>query len=447
MRRLLCAGVAACMMATVACAPRTSPAVPGASAWRQPALPDDLWVGATAQRYVDAWSAIRRGDARSGERTLTDLTRTVPGFFPGHASLGELALARRDYRAAGIAFAAALATAPRYPPALVGAVDAALGAGDDDAALAALQRLLAVDPTRAEARGRVDAVRLRVSQREVALAERFRTAGQWDEAERHLTAALAATPENGPAQRALAAVQLSRGDLDHAVSSARTAIALDPGDAVSLALLGDILEARGQFQDAVAAYARAIAIDARPAWAERRVRLRERAEGSSLPPDYRLIEAAPSVTRAQVAAVFGVRLSGLLARAPLRVFDVVTDVRGHWAATWILPVVRAGWIDPRPNHTFDPGAAVRRAELAQIVAAVLDALSGAQRRGSLDAAFAAARRTFPDVPNDHLAFRSASAAVSAGIMTVDAGNRFQPAGVVSGADLFAVVARLEARAK
>ena len=40
-----------------------------------------------------------------------------------------------------------------------------------------------------------------------------------------------------------------------------------------------------------------------------------------------------TVTRAQVAAWFALRLSGVVAHAPKRQTIVVTDLRGHWAAT------------------------------------------------------------------------------------------------------------------
>ena len=40
------------------------------------------------------------------------------------------------------------------------------------------------------------------------------------------------------------------------------------------------------------------------------------------------------------------------------------DLRGHWARPWILTAVRAGVLDAYPNHTFQPGAVVKRAELA-----------------------------------------------------------------------------------
>lgn len=363
---------------------------------------------------------------------------------PGYASLGESALARRDYRAASTAFAAALAIDPRYRPALVGAVDAALGAGDDVAAMAALYALLAVVPDHADARGRLDVVRLRVSQSELALAERFRAAGQLDDAERHLANALAATPENSPVLRALASVQLARGALDAAESRARQAIALDPADAASHAVLGDILEAQGRYREAAAAYVRVVALDPRPVWNERRAGLQQRAVAATLPENYRLIASTPAVTRAQVAAALGVRLSSLLARAPARVADVVTDARGNWAAEWILPVVRAGWIDALPNHTFQPGAKIQRAELARVVVAVLSAAAAV--KGKTLESYGAARGAFADVPGDHTAYRVIAIAVSAGIMTVDA-NRFHPEAVVSGTELLTTIARLEPLAK
>ena len=77
------------------------------------------------------------------------------------------------------------------------------------AAIAALQAVLAVEPNQVEARGRLDVVRLRVSQRELGLAERARADGRPTEAEAHLLRALEATPENGPVLRALSAIAVS----------------------------------------------------------------------------------------------------------------------------------------------------------------------------------------------------------------------------------------------
>jgi hypothetical protein len=83
-----------------------------------------------------------------------------------------------------------------------------------------------------------------------------------------------------------------------------------------------------------------------------------------MPPEYRAIEQATTVTRAQLAALIGVRLEGLVKRAPQRNTAVITDTRGNWAAPWIIPVARAGFMEVYSNHTFQPSATVRRGDLA-----------------------------------------------------------------------------------
>jgi tetratricopeptide (TPR) repeat protein len=445
-RRLFGHALALALLLTATACATHKPAPGPPVAWRQPDIPQNL-VSHTAagERYQHAWSLIRGGDTRGGERELNALLKSDTAFYPAAASLGELRLQRQQYREAGTLFSQALALDPKYTPALVGAIDAHLGAGDDAGALTALRALLVVDPSRQDAKTRLEAVQLRVSQSELAMAERLRAGGQFAEAEAHLLSALDATPENGAVLRSLAAVALAKGDVTGAEGRARQAVALDAQDAAAHAALGDVLEAQGRYRDAATAYARAVAIDPRQAYRDRRTSLQSRAEAEALPESYRAIETAPTVTRAAIAAMLGVRLSALLERVPARVTEVVTDVRGHWAAPWILPVVRAGWIDARPNHTFQPAAVVRRADLARIVAAVLTSAAALRGRG-VDVYGAGSSPAFADVPRDHAAYRVAAIAVSAGIMTAD-GNRFAPAAAVTGSELVATIARLEARTK
>ena len=73
----------------------------------------------------------------------------------------------------------------------------------------------------------------------------------------------------------------------------------------------------------------------------------------------------------------------------------MTDARNHWAATWIMAVVRAGVIDPFDNHTFQPRALVRRIDLAQAMSRLLTRVAAdnpAQGR-----AWESARLKFPDL--------------------------------------------------
>ena len=115
---------------------------------------------------------------------------------------------------------------------------------------------------------------------------------------------------------------------------------LDAADARSLAAIGGILEAQGDVIGALASYERARAID--PAEVPERVmvRVREAVKLASLPAEYRAIPEEASITRGQIASLIGVRLEVLIAKAQPRQV-IITDVRNHWAQSWIVPVVRA----------------------------------------------------------------------------------------------------------
>ena len=121
---------------------------------------------------------------------------------------------------------------------------------------------------------------------------------------------------------------------------------------------------------------------------------------------------------------------------------MLTDVRAHWAAPWIIAVVRAGVMDGFPNHTFQPRAVVRRLDLAQVV------------RGS-SALIAARRPTLgrevgtPRVPASTICRRrtsrilAAAAAVAAGVMPLADGRVPARRASVTGAEAIEAVGRLE----
>ena len=90
-----------------------------------------------------------------------------------------------------------------------------------------------------------------------------------------------------------------------------------------------------------------------------------------MPAEYQSIETAATVTRAQLAALIGVRLEPLLKRTDRATAVVITDTRANWASPWILSVARAGVMEVYANHTFQPAAPVRRADLARAASRVL----------------------------------------------------------------------------
>jgi hypothetical protein len=123
---------------------------------------------------------------------------------------------------------------------------------------------------------------------------------------------------------------------------------------------------------------------------------------------------------------------------------LITDVRTHWAATWIMTVARAGVMEPFANHAFQPRTVVRRSDLAQAIARLLRSIA-AQHPNQAKTWDNAALK-FTDLPPSHLAYPAASAAVAAGVMAIVADNAFQPSRPVSGAEALAAIAKVESLA-
>jgi hypothetical protein len=169
-----------------------------------------------------------------------------------------------------------------------------------------------------------------------------------------------------------------------------------------------------------------------------------RIEASHLPAEYQAIESTDQLTRGELAALIGIRLPALVQSARKRDAVVVSDVRTHWAATWIVAVARAGIIEPFDNHTFQPRGLVHRAHLAVAVSHLLARIAAEDPARARS--WQAARVRLSDLAPTHLAYPSAAMAVAAGVMETGPNNTFQPSKVVTGAEAVAALARVEALA-
>ena len=70
---------------------------------------------------------------------------------------------------------------------------------------------------------------------------------------------------------------------------------------------------------------------------------------------------APQITRARSRGAHRRPARAAAAdAAAARDAALITDVRNHWAATWIMTVARAGVMEPFANHAFQPRTLVRR---------------------------------------------------------------------------------------
>ncbi|MQA31804.1 MAG: tetratricopeptide repeat protein [Luteitalea sp.] len=447
MRRLAVLVLVGALAASAACAPRTI-AVPVVTTPRfpefiQPTIPTELAGSDAAVAHTRSWAFLQAGDLKNAEREVAIALRLSSSFYPADASAGYIDLAQKDLPAALSHFARALERDPAYVPALVGQGQTFLALNRDEDAVAAFEAAIARDNSLIDVQRQVEVLRFRGLERNLSAARDAAREGRSDEAVAAYRAALASSPDSAFLYRELGAIERQRGELAAALEHLRRALDLDPTDASTLTEIGDVLEAQGDLTGALASYEQALAIDPSASIAGRRDALSARAELARLPEDYRAIGAAPQLTRGALAALIGVRLRPVL-EGRQRDVGVITDVRAHWAEPWILPVVGTGVMEAFANHTFQPGAVVRRVDLAQAVSRLLARLAATTSAGASD--WQNARGRFPDMTAGHVAYPAASAAVASGVMLPAADGSFQPSRAVTGEEAIAAIERLQSLA-
>ncbi len=445
MMKCLGAGLLACLVVSAACAPKAPPAMTGAPKHPDfvfPASPDGT-APALASRIERGWQYLQMDDARNAEREFAAALKQQPTFHPAETAMAYLSMARGNEKDAATRFERALQAEAAYVPALIGRGQVLLELDRDGDALASFEAALAKDPSQTELKSRVDVLRFRQTQAMLARAKTAADGRRFDEAADAYRQAIAASPDSGFLYRDLAAVEQKAGQSASALEHYRNAVDLDPGDARSHAGIGALLDAQGDVMGAIAAYERARSLDAAEVPESVMARLRAAAALAKLPAEYRAIADRPQVTRADIAALIGVRLEALIARAKPRQL-VITDIRGHWAQGWISPVVRSGVMDTLPNYEFEPSRLVRRNELATTVSRLLTLVAAA--RPELAKKWQGARVAIADVAATHLSYPAASVAVASGVMPL-AGANFELLRGVNGREAMDIISRIEALAR
>ncbi len=433
------------LAAASACAARTAsmppvPTLPRYPDFMFPTVSADVAATGLADRLERGWRYLQADNLRSAEREFAEALKAVPAAPPVETALGYVELARKDSTDAVNHFDRALQETTTYVPALVGRGQALLALGREGDALISFEAALQIQPV-AGLRERVDVLRLSAVQDNLQRAKAATDAGRWEEARAAYQQALTASPESPFLYRDLADVERRAGQTPSALEHVRQAIALDANDARAHALLGELLEEQGDFSGALAALEKARGIDAAEVNDAVLTRVRERTALAKLPEEYRAIGGTPAISRADLAALLGVRLDSVLSAVRPRQV-VITDVRGHWAQPWIMAVARAGVMEPLPNYTFQPASRLNHADLAQVINRALQLV--ASRRPELAPKWQGARLQISDVPPGHLAYPAVSAAVASGVLSLDADGTFNLLRPVSGAEATAAVTRLEA---
>jgi tetratricopeptide (TPR) repeat protein len=411
-----------------ACAPRVAPPIPEGEDFVRPEAEEGL-SPKDARALEEAWTRVLSGDTERAARDYQRLLRRHPALLPAQAGLGYARLRAGDAAAASAAFATALESHPDSVSALVGAGSAAFRAGRGDEALRLYRRALGVAPTDPLVRRRVGELKLHMAERHLSAAQTARDAGDLATAASEYEDALGAAPELASVRLELAEMLVGRADVAGAVDVLRA----DPSHDRSVSLrLGALLLAGERYDEALSVYQDLLARD--PADAEaRRGRRTARAglDFQAQPEEYRRIESAARVSRADLAALLAVKVSAL-SRLPPRRSPVAVDISASWARDHITTILGLGIMDVYPNHTFQPGARMRRGEVAQAVARVLDLLRAPETPAPLPL----------DVAPSHLDRDAMVRVVGAGIMPLGPDGAFEPWRTVTGREAVEIVEAL-----
>jgi tetratricopeptide (TPR) repeat protein len=196
--------------------------------------------------------------------------------------------------------------------------------------------------------------------------------------------------------------------------------------------LGELQSQLGNHEGAILAFQRALELDRQNANIQRQLTAAQRAlELDRMPEEYRRIQDAQHITRADLAALISVKITAL-ARHETGQPSVATDISGSWAKDHVIRVLSFGILNVYPNHTFQPAATVRRAEMARAVTRMLDLFDWPSQPAPV----------ISDMSPSNLYHRDASRAVAAGLLDLTRSGAFEPWRPVSGQDAVAVIEAL-----
>jgi len=189
-----------------------------------------------------------------------------------------------------------------------------------------------------------------------------------------------------------------------------------------------------------------------------------RRAAAGLPPQYLAIARAPAITRADLAALFVVKLNldkitkkpgppeqkkfyapeqkEIMGKPESKTRTMVPqDVKDNWAKHYIMKVMSLGIMEPFPDGNFYPNKPITKANFAM---AVQNLLAGLLKDPTLTTRFIGNTSPFPDVPNSHYAFNAIMLVTTRGIMKAKLDGTFGLSDNVKGKDALLIMKRVKA---
>ena len=442
MSRSLKAAALFAVVVMVGCAPKrdfTPAAVPSWNVVQQMTLaPPESFSSGERRRFEDGWSALQQGNLESAASNLSRLGRKYGRSPEVTTALGFLELRLGSWPASVRYFSAALVERPGFGPAESGHFLAALATGNEEQAYARLLRIREASPDDPLIDRYASTLQVNVAEARLGTARKLMEQGLNEDAAGAYARALEVAPEVGGLYIEAAEAAHAAGLHARAVVHAERATELEPRNGEAFRILGEARYASGNLPGALEAYRAAARLSPRdPDVTARFDAIEAEYEEENLPSEYEGIVEADRLTRQQLAALLYLELRDAYDGVPETTRVIATDIGDSWAQTFIRHVVGTGILEVFPNHMFQPQAFVRRADLADGLAAAIEILA--------PTAYEMARESsrfdqnFPDLSSENIHYESAALSISLGLLMARASGDFAAAEAVSAVEVLAAL--------
>jgi Tfp pilus assembly protein PilF len=382
----------------------------------------------------EAWRYLKTGDAANAEKALN---RLGPASPLNYAGLGYLRFQSGDLVSAKAGFKEALKLDADLVIAYVGLAQVAEAEGQDDQALSMYREVLKRAPDHAWARPRAEALEEGKTGEAMEEARQAYSAGDKDAAKKAFLRALFYSPDSIEANLSLARIYRSEKNLSSAAIHYRAASISDPKNKSLLKEYAETLDSAEQYGRSLDVYERLAEQDPKNKEVQERIEgLKNRLGIYELPSLYNAIPSSAAIAREDLAALIAVKFKGVINGGDLTP-PILVDISVSWASKFILKVTSLGIMDSFENHTFLPRKIVNRAELAEILVRLVNALKNKGFR--FTAQIPPDRIQITDVPPDNYYHAPITQVVSYQIMDLTPQRTFQPDAPVSGKEAIKVL--------
>ena len=395
------------------------------------------------RRFQEGWSALQLGNFDTAESNLSRLGRKYGRSPEVTTALGFLELRLGRWPASERYFSIALAERSGFRPAESGYFLAALATGNEELAYERLLQVREASPDHPLVDRYASTLQVNVAEARLGTARELIEQGLNKDAASAYARALEVAPEVGGLYIEAAEAAHAAGLHAQAVIHAERATELEPRNGGAFRILGEARYATDNLTLALEAFRAAARLSPRDADVIARFETIEAEyEEQNLPPEYEGIRDADRLTRQQLAALLYLELRDAYDGVPETTQVIATDIGDSWAQTFIRHVVGTGILEVFPNHMFQPQAFVRRADLADGLAAAIEVLA--------PTAYDMARRSsrfrqhFPDLSSENIHYESAALTISLGFLMARASGDFDPQSLVSGSEAVSAVEVLAA---